>query len=171
MAFPVFHKKTRRHRSHAVWEAPEETHSACIIFNVKRGAGESQRGFLQRFPPLLCGKLSNSSGTVKQTLFLASARLPLSDKWQLVSYQWSAALFHVGMEGGGGMWGASKAEEKKHCCASVPALIRGPRRRWQVYSVKKGAILTLRLSWGCCGQLETNRKPLEHEQRPAFRME
>lgn len=166
MAFPVFHKKTRRHRSHAVWEAPEETHWACIIFNVKRGAGERQRGFCR--DSIRCF-MESSQTRVEQWSKLCSwhphvSHYQTSDSWSPISDR-----LHFSTLG----W---RAEEecvehqrlkKKALLRFVPALIRGPRRRWQVYSVKNSDAT---LSWGCCGQLDTNRKPLEHEQRPAFRM-
>lgn len=107
--------------------SPEETHWACIIFNIKRGAGESQCGFLQRFHPLLYGKLSYLSGAVKLWSSVPGIRTsPIIRQVTAGLLSVIGCTFHVGMEGGGGMWGASKAEEKA-LLHSVPALIRGPR--------------------------------------------
>lgn len=124
---PRISQKTRRLSFTCSVGSPKETHWACIIFNIKRGAGESQCDFQQRFHPLLYGKLFYLCGEVKLESSVPGIRTsPIIRQVTAGLLSVIDCTFHVGMEGGGGMWGASKAEEKA-LLRSVPALIRGPR--------------------------------------------
>lgn len=157
---PRISQKTRRHRSHAVWEAPKkhiEPASLSILKGELVKAGVVfHRDFIRRFV--------ESSHTwaelwSSEALFLASARLLLSDKWQLVSYQWSAALSTLGRRA------EEECEEhqrlkKKHCCAlylrwseapeTVTGLLWKKKAQFWLYAL-------LRVLWATWNQQETIR--------------
>lgn len=166
MAFPVFHKG---HGAIVRMQCgkPPKKHTEPASFSVLKGElVKASVGFCR--DSIRCF-MESSQTRVEQWSKLCSwhphvSHYQTSDSWSPISDR-----LHFSTLG----WRAEEECEehqrlkKKALLRSVPALIRGPRRRWQVYSVKNSDAT---LSWGCCGQLETNRKPLEHEQRPAFRM-
>lgn len=166
MAFPVFHK---RHGAiiHVQCTKPRPNVFAPLwrtdvfepaSFSILNGSWPTSRGFLKRFHSLLYGKLSYFRGAVKQTLFLASVHLPLSDMWQLASYQWWPALSTVGRRA------EEECEEHQRLTKRIAALCTctdlRPHRWWQGNSVKRHNSDSL-VSLGCLGQLMTG-KSLQH---------
>lgn len=157
MAFPVFHKRRGAFRSHAVWEAPKK-HIEPASFSILKGElVKASVVFCRDF--IRCFMESSPTWAEQwssKALFLASARLLLSDKWQLVSYQWSTALSTLG-------WRAEEECEehqrlkKKHCCALYLRWSEAPETATGLLC-KKGAILTLRSPEGVVGNL----KPTEN---------
>lgn len=150
---PRISQKTRRHRSHAVWEAPKK-HIEPASFSILKGElVKASVVFCRDF--IRCFMESSHTWAEQwssEALFLVSARLLLSDKWQLVSYQWSAALSMLG-------WRAEEESEehqklkKKHCCTLYLRWSEAPETATGLLC-KKGAILTLRSPEGVVGNLK-----------------
>lgn len=159
MAFLVFHK--RRHHSHVLCEAPKKRVCttlmngcfwASIIFNIKKEVVK-RRDFIPCFMESSQTSVEHWSKCSSWHPYISHYRT--CDSWPPISDS-----LHFPQWDGGRRRNVRSIEgwEKGMATLCTCTGLR-PHRCWQVNSVKRR---NSDVSLGCLGQLETNRKSLQH---------